>query len=158
MANQGSGSTQAPKAAISIPDTYMPKDKFNVPAWEAEARYGKTKQPIPATHVYRREIVQFSKKTTKAETWIAVNEQAGSMTFINTYDGKTGAGYDAETFTFRLDPKKLTEKSVGMEQVDVSECPVCVSLEEAKAKKIATPSPEQKAGEGQVEREQRTAK
>ena len=124
-----SKSPQSSQPTTQLPAGYMPEDKLNVPGYEKSVRFGRSGKPIPASTVFRSRIRRFSKKSTLAETWIAVNERAGTMTFINTYDGKTGEGYDAEVFTFPLDPKRLDHKRAGMDEVSVDECPVCVSVD-----------------------------
>lgn len=152
------GDVSPESSNLERPKGYMPEDKLNVPDWDRFTRFGKTGQPIAATTVFRGKINKFSKKSILAETWVAVNDENGTMTFINTYDGRTGEGYDANTFTFPIDPKRLAAKRAGMDEVPVDECPVCVSPDEAKQAGIEAPTAESYAGEGEADREQRTSR
>jgi hypothetical protein len=121
-------SNSTASSVSSLPNGYMPKDKLDVSSYEKGIRFGKGEKPIQATTVFRARITH-SKSATIAEKWIAINERAGTMTFVNTYDGKTGSGYDVDSFTFPLDLKRLNKKRIGMEEVSVNDCPVCVEAE-----------------------------
>lgn len=134
---KGPGSTQVKIGPLA---DYMPKDKVNLPEWEREERYGRTKLPIPATRCYMSPITNFSRKDVRAEKWIIINEQAGTMTFANTFDGKLGSNWDRDTFTFRLDAAKLGAKvAEGMAEVKIEDCPIAVTLDQAKAGNISVP-------------------
>lgn len=118
--------------------SYMPKDKLGLRVDERQMRYGKHSQPIPADGVYWAPIDRFSAKDRLAEKWILINSDEGTMTFVNTYDGATGVNYDMVAQTQPLDAKRLQTKlrDGNYIQVSVDDCPVCVSLEQAKDGKI----------------------
>lgn len=147
---KGPGSTQVKIGALA---SYMPKDKIEMPDWERSERFGRTKLPIPATHCYMSAITNFSKKDVKAEKWILVNERDGTMTFANTFDGKLGANWDRDTFTFAIDAAKLGAKVAGMDSVPIDECPVAITLGQAEAAGIIAPQSVTDTGvEGKVDK------
>jgi hypothetical protein len=108
-------------------------------------KYGITMSPIPCTSAYKRKM-PFDHKTVKTVSWILVDDTAttcpdgkggaieceGTRTHVNTYNGETKAGYDANKATFvRGDEKELKKKlktgrDDGYTPCEINECPVAV--------------------------------
>lgn len=111
-------------------ENYLPENKTDMPHFEAVERFGVLGKPLPATDCFVKEIAH-NRKEVLAETWIIINDKANTMSFVNTFDGKTGPNFNQEQFTFPIDVAKLNEKRSGMEKVPVDECPVAIPVDEA---------------------------
>ena len=123
---------------------YMPGDgsteaKLAVTGIEAEERYGVEGKPIPADECWVAPVDNFSKKDVRAEKWKLINYRKRTITFANTYDGMVGANFKQDVATFPLDPKKARKQTAGHTKVDVSQCPVAISLADAEAAGIIQP-------------------
>ena len=123
--------SQARTARIKTIEGYLPENKLGLMDYEAQERYGIQKRPVVADECFVREV-QHNRKGVLAETWILINGKANTMSFVNTFDGKTGANFNLDDFTFPIDVNKLNEKRAGMEKVSVDECPVAISHDDAK--------------------------
>lgn len=102
-------------------------------------KFGIGEAAIPATRVFKKEVKDFPDQQTKQECWILINDNDKLVTYVTTYNGMAGKKFDAGKSTFALDEdKKFKKKLNSHEQVEISECPVAISIgAEVEAEKVA---------------------
>jgi hypothetical protein len=109
------------------PEQQMAKDAEYVGRQKAKANARcYSGRPIEATRLFTRRLQQF--KNTDAAVLVAVNDHAGTVTYLNTYRaGELPASYDPKYYTFQINEKKLAKKIEQMAEVEVTEWPPFVA-------------------------------
>jgi hypothetical protein len=86
---------------------------------------------IPATRVLKRQMEEF--KNCRAFAWMILNEQAGTVTYANSYgqegDGMPRASYDPAVYTYPIKEKVIAKKLDQYTEVeDRDEWPTWISF------------------------------
>lgn len=96
----------------------------NLSDMDARRRFGRTGRPIAATETYRRVISTLMRDGIRVEKWILVNERNHTVTFAVTYNGITGAHFDAEQNTQWLQWDTIRSRVEAYQYVSPDECPI----------------------------------
>lgn len=92
------------------------------------ALYGVSGKPIVATKVLHSPFKNFSHDATKAESWILINEKAGTVVFANSYNGHLGADFAPVARTLdSLNTEKHKRRMKEFKEVPKSKWPEFVT-------------------------------
>ncbi len=90
--------------------------------------------PVQATRLYTKKLETF--KNTEAHVLMAINDDAGTVTYLNTYcSGLLPQSYDASHYTYPLVEKKVNKKIKEMIEIEVTDWPSYVVQAGATTKK-----------------------
>jgi hypothetical protein len=81
-------------------------------------------EPITATRVYRRSMVEFT--NTEAVCWLLIDDASELVTYAATYDGLLKASYRPAHYTYALKPKVIEKKLAEYEEVPVKQWPTWI--------------------------------
>lgn len=88
-------------------------------------KFGHAGGPIPATRVLALDLEHFQKQGIDGKSLIVINDEAGTFTAANVYDGEFGKNYDPSTMTHALPTgDALKAKMRGWEKKGYREVPV----------------------------------
>lgn len=96
-------------------------------------KYGVSKTPIPATRAFVKDMDHFQDKGIDGKSWILINDNEGTRTSVNTYDGNAGKGFKAKAIPMPADEKGVHQMLKGYTEVDVATCPVAQVVTDTKA-------------------------
>ncbi len=91
---------------------------------EPMRRFGRLGKPIPATEAYRRIVSTLIRNGIRVEKWILINERDHIVTYVTTYNGITGAHFDAVQNTHWLSWDAVRSKILDYRYVATDECPI----------------------------------
>lgn len=92
-------------------------------------KFGKNGQPIPATKVYKKQVDNFSDQKTQVVSWMLINDNTGTITFVNTYDGRAGRKFDVAAATRpigEVNEQEQKKRLKNYSEVEISDCPVAI--------------------------------
>lgn len=93
---------------------------------EDRIRFGKSGQPIPATRVFVRDM-EFDHEDVRTQSWILINEEEGTRSYVNSYDGNLGVKNSPQVHPYSPDDKKFIKKlDKEYEEVDIKDCPFAI--------------------------------
>ena len=66
-------------------------------------------------------------KNCQATVYMAINDDAGTVTYINSYNGSPRASFDPADYTYPIKKKVVTKKIEEMAELDVIDWPTFIT-------------------------------